>query len=152
VANVEAEQQKTKKGILVSAQKDLDVKGINQQEQVTIAEQAVGVAKEKLKQVTTELETSIITVRIAEADAKALVSLSEATRAKLDRGGALSEREKLFAEMRMQRNTAIAKSIAEIPSPRTVIVGENKSGPGGASSSTTETLMNLFMLQQLKKE
>ncbi|MES2789195.1 MAG: hypothetical protein V4719_06200 [Planctomycetota bacterium] len=152
VANVEAEQQKIKKGILVNAQKDLDVKGINQQEQVTIAEQAVAVAGEHLKQVTTELETSKVAVKIAEADAKALISLSEATRAKLDQGGSLSEREKLMAEMRMQRNTAIAKSISEIPSPRTVILGQNKSGGGGTASSTTETLMNLIMLQQLKKE
>ena len=152
VANVEAEQQKVKKGILVNAQKDLDVKGINQQEQVTIAEQAVVVADEHLKQVTTELATSKIAIKIAEADAKSLISLSQATRAKLDLGGALSEREKLLAEMRMQRNTAIAKSIAEIPSPKTVILGENKSGPGGTATSTTETLMNLIMLQQLKKE
>ena len=112
VANVEAEEQKTKKGILVNAQKDLDVKAINQREQVTIAEQAVAVAGENLKQVTTELETSKIAVKIAEAEGRALISLSEATRAKLDMGGALSEREKLIAEMRMQRNTAIAKSIA----------------------------------------
>ena len=154
VANVEAEQQKIKKGILVNALKDLDVTEIHQQEQVTIAEQAVGVAKEKLKQVTTELETSKIAIKIAESEAKSLISLSQATRAKLDFGGALSEREKLFAEMRMQRNAAIAKSIAEIPSPRTVIFGEGKSATGGAasSSSTGETLMNLIMLQQLKKE
>ena len=152
VANVEAEQQKTKKGILVSAQKDFDVKEINQQEQVTIAEQAVAVAGEKLKQVTTELEISKIAVKIAEADAKALISLSEATRAKLDQGGALSEREKMMAEMRMQRNMAIAKSIAEIPSPRTVIMGDGKSSANGSNSSTSETLMNLIMLQQLKKE
>ena len=52
----------------------------------------------------------------------------------------------------MQRNAAIAKSIAEIPSPRTVIMGENKSGSGGTGTSTSETLMNLIMLQQLKKE
>ena len=152
VANVEAEEQKTKKGILVNAQKDLDVKAINQREQVTIAEQAVAVAGEHLKQVTTELETSKIAIKIAEAEARALIALSEATRAKLDRGGALSEREKLMAEMRMQRNAAIAKSIAEIPSPRTVIMGENKSGSGGTGTSTSETLMNLIMLQQLKKE
>jgi hypothetical protein len=153
VANVEAEQQKTKKGILVSAQKDLDVKEINQQEEITIAEQAVAVAGEHLKQVTIELETSKIAIKIAEADAKALISLSEATRAKLDQGGAFSEREKLMAEMRMHRNMAIAKSIAEIPSPKTVILGENKSGSGqsGTASSTSETLMNLIMLQQLKK-
>jgi hypothetical protein len=152
VASVEAVEQKTKKGILVNAQKDLDVKGINQREPVTIAEQAVAVAGENLKQVTTELETSKIAVKIAEAEAKALISLSEATRAKLDMGGALSEREKLMAEMRMQRNTAIANSIAEIPSPRTVILGEAKSSQGGAGTSTSETLMNLIMLQQLKKD
>jgi len=152
VANVEAEQQKIKKGILVSAQKDFDVKEINQQEQVTIAEQAVAVAGEKLKQVTTELEISKIAVKIAEADAKALISLSEATRAKLDQGGALSEREKMMAEMRMQRNTAIAKSIADIPSPRTVILGDGKSTANGTNSSTSETLMNLIMLQQLKND
>jgi len=152
VANIEAEQQKIKKGILVSAQKDLDVKQINQQEKVTIAEQDVGVAKEKLKQAMTELETSKIAVKIAEAEAKSLVSLSEATRAKLDQGGGFSEREKLMAEMRMQRNTAIAKSISEIPSPRTVILGDNKSGSAGSASSTNDTLMNLIMLQQLKKE
>lgn len=81
-----------------------------------------------------------------------MISLSEATRAKLDMGGALSEREKLMAEMRMQRNAAIAKSIAEIPSPRTVIMGDSKSSPGGTGTSTSETLMNLIMLQQLKKE
>ena len=152
VANVEAEEQKTKKGILVNAQKDLDVKAINQREQVTIAEQAVAVAGENLKQVTTELETSKIAVKIAEAEGRALISLSEATRAKLDMGGALSEREKLIAEMRMQRNTAIAKSIAEIPSPKTVIMGESKQGTSGSGASTSETLMNLIMLQQLKKE
>jgi hypothetical protein len=152
VANVEAEEQKTKKGILVNAQKDLDVKAINQREQVTIAEQAVAVAGENLKQVTTELETSAISVKIAEAEAKALISLSEAMRAKLDMGGALSEREKLMAEMRMKRNTAIAKSIAEIPSPKTVIMGGNESTSNGKGSSTGETLMNLIMLQQLKKE
>lgn len=152
VANVEAEQQKIKKGILVNAQKDLDVKGINQREQVTIAEQAVSIAEENLKQVTTELETSKIAIKIAEADAKALIALSEATRAKLDQGGAFSEREKMLAEMRKQRNSAIARSIAEIPSPKTVILGEKKGGPSGNGSSTTETLMNLIMLQQLKKE
>lgn len=151
VANVEAEQQKIKKGILVNAQKDLDVKGINQQEQVTIAEQAVAVAGENLKQVTTELETSKIAIKIAEAESRALISLSEATRAKLDQGGALSEREKMLAEMRMQRNTAIAKSLAEIPSPRTVIMSD-KSSQGGAANSTTDTLMNLIMLQQLHKD
>lgn len=149
VANVEAEQQKTKKGILVNAQKDLDVKGINQQEQVTIAEQAVAVAGENLKQVTTELETSKIAIKIAKAESRALISLSEAMRAKLDQGGALSERDKMLAEMRMERNAAIAKSIAEIPSPKTVILGDNKSSQGGTASATTDTLMNLIMLQQL---
>lgn len=152
VANVEAEQQKIKKGILVNAQKDLDVKGINQQEQITIAEQAVGVAGENLKQVTTELETSKIAIKIAEAESRALISLSEATRAKLDQGGGLSERDKMMAEMRMQRNSAIAKSIAEIPSPKTVILSDNKSGQGGTTNSTTDTLMNLIMLQQLHKD
>lgn len=155
VANVVAEEQKTKKGILVSALKDLDVKTINQREQVTIAEQEVAVAGEKLKQVTTELETSKIAIKIAEAEAKALIALSEATRAKLDMGGAFSEREQLLAEMKMQRNAAIAKSIAEIPSPRTVIMGEGKSGQSGqtgAGASTSETLMNLILLQQLKKD
>lgn len=152
VANVEAEQQKIKKGILVNAQKDLDVKGINQQEEVTIAEQAVAVAGENLKQVMTELETSKIAIKIAEAEAKALIALSEATRANLDQGGALSEREKLLAEMRKQRSAAIAKSIAEIPSPKTVIIGDGKRGTTGSGSSTGETLMNLIMLQQLNKE
>lgn len=153
VAHVEAEQQKIKKGILVNAQMTLDVKSINQREQVTIAEQAVAVAGENLKQVTTELEASKIAIKIAEAEAKSLVSLSEATRAKLDQGGALSEREKLLSEMRMKRNSAIAKSISEIPSPRTVILSNSKGGDaGGSSSSTTETLMNLIMLQQLKNE
>ena len=152
VASVQAEQQKIKKGILVNAQKDLDVKGINQQEEVTIAEQAVGVAGENLKQVTTELETSKIAINIADAESRALISLSEATRAKLDQGGALSERDKMLAEMRMQRNTAIAKSISEIPSPRTVILSDNNSGQGGSANTTTETLMNLLKLQQLHKD
>ena len=152
VANVEAEEQKTKKGILVNAQKDLDVKAINQREQVTIAEQAVAVAGENLKQVTTELETSVIAVKIAEAEAKALISLSEATRARLDQGGALSEREKQMAEMRMKRNIAIASSIAEIPSPKTVILGDSKSSSTASGSSTGDTQMNLIMLQQLKKD
>ena len=146
VASVEAEQQKIKKGILVNAQKDLDVKGINQQEQVTIAEQAVAVAGRELETSHDgHLETSKIAIKIAEAESRALISLSEATRAKLDQGGALSERDKMLAEMRMQRNTAIAKSIAEIPSPRTVILSD-KSSHGGAANSTTDTLMNLIML------
>lgn len=153
VASIEAEELKTKKSTLVKAQQELDVKSINQQEQVTIAEQAVAVAGESLKQQTTELETSKIAVDIAKADAKALIALSKATNAKIAKGGSLSEKDKMLAEMRMRRNAAIAESIAKIPSPKTVIFNDGKGGGAAAASgaSTQETLMSLIMLQELGK-
>lgn len=151
VAEVEAQENKLKKGIQVKAQQEQDVARILQKETVTKAEQAVGVAGENLKQAKTKLEISAIKVDQAKAEAEKLIAEAGAMQAKLNQGGALSERDKQLAEFKQKRDAAIAQAISQIPSPKTVILGGGNGKEGGEAAATTSTLMNLIMLQQLEK-
>lgn len=152
VASIEAEENKAKKKTLVEAEQEQDVARISQAEEVTKAEQQVVVAGEQLKKANTQLEISLIKIETAQAEGEKLISESEATQAKLNQGGALSERDKTMAELKQQRNAAIATAISQIPAPRIAILGGSGGGETGSGSATTETLMNLLMLQQLKSE
>jgi len=149
VASVQAEENKTKKEVLVKANQEQDVARIAQKETVTIAEQAVAVAGEQKKMALTKLDISVIKIEQAKAEADKLLAESHATKAKLEQGGALSERDQVMAEMRKQRSAAIAEAISQIHSPKIAILGGGNGKSEGSAASTTETLMNLIMLRQL---
>lgn len=151
VAGIEAEENKLQKQELVAAQQVQDVAQIKQRETVTTAEQAVAVAGETLKKTKTDVEISAIKVEQAKAEAAELVATSEATAAKLEQGGALSERDQVMAQYRQRRTAALTQAISKIPAPKTVILGGNGQGENG-NAGQTDTLMQLFMLKQLEEK
>jgi hypothetical protein len=154
VAGIEADENKLQKSKLVAAQQIQDVAQIKQRETVTSAEEVVAVAGETLKKTKTDVEISIIKVEQAKAEAAELIATSEATQAKLERGGALSERDQVMAQMRLRRTAALTEGISKIPAPKTVILGGNGEGgqAGNGKGTQTDTLMQLFMLKQLEEK
>lgn len=151
VAKVESVANQEMKEATVNATREVEVAEQTQQEEVAVAEQALATVKQKLLETEQLLTISAIALDTAKFEGKEMISQAEATRAKLEKGGAVSEVDQLRAEMRKKRMAFLA-SLANVPSPKTVIISGSKGGNNGvAGTGTTEALLQLFLLKQMNQ-
>jgi hypothetical protein len=90
-----------------------------------------------------ELEVARLERQAAEENAKKQVTLAEAQKQSLALGGAISERERVLAEIAAGRDAKVAAELAKINTPSTVINGGGQGGTGGSD------LLNLVLLKSM---
>ena len=86
-----------------------------------------------------------IKAEIALLDKQATISAAEAKQKEIELGGGISDKDRILATIKADRDAAVAKALAEVRVPGVVIVGGNSAD--GKGSSLTETLMNLLLLK-----
>ena len=111
----------------------LEVAKINQEEQETIANTALEVAKLR-KQTATE-------------DAEAIEILASAEEEKIAKAGAITEKEKVLAEIAAKRDTEVAKHLSMIQTPHTVVGGSGSSN--GSDGGYMGQLISLWVLKNM---
>ena len=145
VAEIEAAQNQEKKKATIAAEQKREVASITKDQAVIEAAQKVEVAG-KLKAESEMLEqVAKIKAEIALLDKQATISAAEAKQKVIELGGGISEKDRILATIKADRDAAVAKALAEVRVPGVVIVGGNSADGKGAS--LTETLMNLLLLK-----
>ena len=142
VAETEAAANLEKKKATVAAQQEQEVAVIRKQQAVTQAQQKVEVALQDKQEAETLKAIAQIKAERAELDKKAVISAAEAKAKEIEIGGGLSEKEKILATIKADRDAKVAAALAGIKTPNVVIVG----GQDG-KSDMTGTLMNLLLLK-----
>ncbi len=141
VANVERAEA------IIKAEKEKEMAEISAQMKVTVAEQekleAEKVKEKALIVAQQAQEVAVIALEAARAEAEAIVLLAEAEQKRIDLAGKITEREQILAEISAKRDANVAKELAQIAVPTTMIVG---GGEGGSTDVTTH-LMNMRLLQ-----
>lgn len=127
LARIDAQKKVTvetlaKEQALVKANKALAVAKVEKEEALTVAQKKLEVAK---KDALAALETKKGMIAIAEGKEKA-IKLS----------GAITEQEKVLAQIAAQRDVDISKNLTKIQSPSTVFLSSGKGGDGGSGSGT----------------
>jgi hypothetical protein len=122
-ANKEKEQAE------ISAEKDLSVAKLTAQSQLEIANAKLAVAEVEAKAATEE--------------AKAIQVLAAAEEDRIVKAGAITEKEKVLAEISAKRDIGVAEFLKDIKTPSVVIGGGN----GGEGSGITASLINLKLLE-----
>ena len=143
VAETEAAANLEKKKATVAAQQQQEVAVINKDRAVTEAEQKVEVADQSRKEAETLKLIAKLKAETAELDKKATISAAEARKQEIEIGGGLSEKERILATIKADRDAKVAQALAGIKTPGVVIVG----GQDGKSGDMTGTLMNLLLLK-----
>jgi len=149
VARIEQEGNKEKMAATVSAEKEAAVAIINKDKAVTEATQKVEVAQQEKLEADTRFEIAEVQVKIAEEDKKAEIAVAEAKQKALEIGGALSEEERVLAEIAAERDAKVATALAGLKVPGVVIVGGKGSDSGGGGENLQSNLINLTLLRAL---
>lgn len=76
-------------------------------------------------------------------DAKAVIELAQAEEKRIALAGAITETDRVLAEIGAKRDALVAKELAKIQVPQVVMGG----GADGGESTLTESLLNLKLLQ-----
>lgn len=137
LAEVEAQSNKLKAEQVIEAQRKVEVAAEEKKQATIVAEQRVAVAQ-------LELEEADLLAKAAELKAKATKVIASAREEELIKGGALSERERILAEIQADRDARVASELSKINVPNVVFGGSDGSSQGGG---TLENLVNLWLLQ-----
>ena len=142
VAETEAAANLEKKKATVAAQQEQEVAVIRKAEAVTKAQQKVEVALQDKQEAETLKAIAQIKAERAELDKKAVISAAEAKAKEIEIAGGLSEKDRILATIKADRDAKVAAALAGIKTPSVVIVGGE-----GKSGDMTGTLMNLLLLK-----
>jgi hypothetical protein len=143
VAETEAASNLLKKKATVEADKEREVAVINKAKAVTQAQQKVEVAEQERQEAETRKAIAAIKAETADLEKKATVLAAEARAKQIEIGGGLSERDKILAQIKADRDAKVAAALSTVKTPTVVIVG-GKDGQGG---DLTSNLMNLMLLK-----
>ena len=141
VAETEAAANLEKKKATVAAQQQQEVAVIQKTEAVTKAQQKVEVAQQDRQEAETLKMIAKIKAETAELNKKATISAAEAK--EIEIGGGLSEKDRILAQIKADRDAKVAAALAGVRTPGVVIVG----GENGKGAGMTDTLMNLMLLK-----
>ncbi len=130
VAETEAAQK------LAVAQKTAEEAIVKANQEKTVAETAA----------LRELEVAKLERAAAIENAAKEIALADAKKQSLALGGAISERDRVLAEIAAKRDVEVAGQLSRIATPSTVITG---GGSGGSGGLTSDTLMNLTLLKSM---
>lgn len=111
---------------------------------MTQAQQKVEVALQDKQEAETLKSIAQIKAERAELDKKAVISAAEAKAKEIEIAGGLSEKDRILATIKADRDAKVAVALAGVKTPAVVIVGtDGKDGKG----SLNENLMNLMLLR-----
>lgn len=130
----------TKQEAETKAAQQKTVAEINASQLVAVALQTKQEAETKALQ---ELEVAKLQRQAADENAKRQIALATAQKESLALGGAISERDRVLAEILRDQNIGVARELAKINVPSTII------GGGGQGQSGEANLVNLFLLERL---
>jgi regulator of protease activity HflC (stomatin/prohibitin superfamily) len=136
---------------VINAQREKEVAELKAQKEKVVAElqaeQKLAVAaltkQEAVTKAMQELECSKLAHMRAEEESQAQIILASARQKSLELGGALSERDRMLAEIERDKCIGVAEQLAKINVPQFIIQG-GKDGEGVQGS-----LMNMYLLKQL---
>lgn len=136
--------QREKEVAELKAEKEKSVAETNAARELAVALLSKQQAETKSQQ---ELECAKLDRMKAQEEADAQIILASAKEQALKLGGAISERDKILAEIEKEKMIGIADRLSKIAVPQFIINGSN--GADGAASSTNDHLMNIFLLKQM---
>ena len=117
---------------------------IKKAQAVTQAQQKVEVALQDKQEAETLKAIAQIKAERAELDKKAVISAAEAKAKEIEIAGGLSEKDKILATIKADRDAKVAAAHRQCEDSSVVIVGgEGKDSKGGLN----ENLMNLMLLR-----
>ena len=145
LAEVEADANKKMKAEVIDAERIAKVARIEAERKVVVAEQAKLEAETKASQKVSvaqlDLEEAKFIALAADEQAKAIITLATAEEEKIKKAGAITEQERILAEIKADRDVRVAEELAHIGVPRTLLVG------GGNGEDMTDSLIQLRLLQ-----
>ena len=147
LAQVEAEANKKMKTEVIDAERLSTVARIDAERKVTVAEQtkleAETAASQKVAVAELELEEAKLIAQTADEQAKAIIILASAEEEKILKAGAITEQEKVLAEIKADRDVRVAEMLAMVKVPQTLLMG----GGNGSAGNMQDALINLRLLQ-----
>lgn len=154
-AEVEAVANKEKAGAVINAAREKEVAETNAiREKIvaeTNAERQVQVALLEKKTAETnaqrQLEVAKLERMAAEERAKQVIVLANAEKERITLAGAITEEQRVLAEISRDQAIGVAKELAKVNVPNFIISGG--SGEASEGSNVQELLMNTFLLQQM---
>ncbi len=167
-AEAEAKALRQKAEEVINAQREKEVAELNAQREKEVAEtnaaRELAVAQltkqqaevranqEKLVAETAaqrELEVARLDRQAAEENAAKQIALAKAQEESLKIAGAISEKDRVLAEISRDRDVKVAEQLAKIQTPAVVIGGGATSEDGSTGQGLTQQLMNLQMLKSM---
>lgn len=135
---------------VINAQREKEVAELKANQQKVVAEtnaaMQLAVARLLKEQAETRADQDLECAKLdrlrAQEEASAQIILAEARKKSLEMGGALSEKDKMLAEIDRDKYIGIARELAQTKVPQFIISGGEKGNPN-------ESLINMFFLRQL---
>lgn len=134
---------------VINAQREKEVAELKAIKEKVVAEtnaaMQLAVAKLLKEQAETRADQDLECAKLdrlrAQEEAEAQIILAEARKQSLELGGALSEKDKMLAEIDKEKYIGIARELAQTRVPQFIITGEK--------GNANESLINMFFLRQL---
>lgn len=142
-AETESLALREKAKAVIKAQQEKEVEETNASRKLAVAQ----LTKQEVETVAQqEYEVAKLAKQRAQEEADAQIILAGAREKSLRMGGAISERERILAEIEAEKSIGIAKELAKISVPQFIIGGGNG---GDGHGNVNDSLMNMLLLRQL---
>ncbi len=139
-AETESVAFREKAKAVINAQREKEVEELNASRKLAVAQLTKAEAETVAQQ---QLEVARLAKQRSIEEAEAQVVLANARKKSLELGGAISERERILAEIERDKSIGVARELSKIAVPGFIVSG---SGSGGDVSGS---MMNMLMLKQL---
>ncbi len=142
VAETEAAANLEKKKATVAAQQEQEVAVIKKTQAVTQAQQKVEVALQDKQEAETLKSIAQIKAERAELDKKAVISAAEAKAKEIEIAGGLSDKDRILAQIKADRDAKVATALANVQTPKVILGGSD-------GKDSTGSLLNLVLLKSM---
>ena len=145
LAEIEAEANKVKIKATVEAQQKVDVAELDAEQAAVEAQKLVDVSKLTKEREVVNLDIAKLLAQQAIAEGEAIKTLAQAEEERIQKAGAITEKERVLAEIAKDRDAQVAAALSKVNVPSVMFNG------GGASEGgdINENLMNLLLLRGL---
>lgn len=143
-AETEAKVNQEKAMAVITAQKEKEVAETQAAKQLAVAELEKKTAETvALKQ----LEVAKLERQAAQENAQKEIELAKSKKESIELGGAITEKERVLAEIAAGRDAQVAAALAKMMVPSTVIAGSGGSQDGG--TGVQENLINIAIMKSM---
>lgn len=143
IANVERAQA------VINAEREKEVAELNAARGVAVAAQTKLEAETRSAQLVSvaklELDEQKLRTMSADEQAQQIRLLAAAEEERIAKGGAITEQEQILAEIKAQRDVQVARELAKVGVPSTIIVGGG--GSNGGQADVMQHLINMALLE-----